>query len=93
MLVPRHRGILVLDLVPMLRLVGHSAGGGEVARYLGAAGGVAKAALVSAVPPVMLKADANPEGLPMEVFDGPRAGRARDRSQRPPPARRPKPVR
>jgi non-heme chloroperoxidase len=64
-------------------LVGHSTGGGEVARYIGrhGTGRVAKAVLVSAVPPVMLKSDANPEGLPIEVFDGLRAGLVKDRSQ------------
>ena len=52
-------------------LVGHSTGGGEVARYIGRHGTsrVAKAVLLSAVPPIMLKSDANPEGLPIEVFD------------------------
>jgi len=64
-------------------LVGHSTGGGEVARYIGrhGTGRVAKAVLVSAVPPIMLKTDANPGGLPMEVFDDIRRGVARDRSQ------------
>ena len=64
-------------------LVGHSTGGGEVARYIGrhGTGRVAKAALISAVPPIMLKTDANPEGLPIEVFDDMRAGLAEDRSQ------------
>jgi non-heme chloroperoxidase len=64
-------------------LVGHSAGGGEVTRYLGRHGDerVAKAVLVGAVPPLMLKTDANPGGLPMAVFDGIRAGVAADRSQ------------
>ena len=64
-------------------LVGHSTGGGEVARYIGrhGTGRVAKAVLVSAVPPLMLKTDANPEGLPIEVFDGLRAGVVKDRSQ------------
>src|SRR5215831_2942282 len=52
-------------------LVGHSTGGGEVARYIGrhGTGRVVKAALISAVPPIMVKSDANPEGLPIEVFD------------------------
>src|SRR5436853_3218505 len=52
-------------------LVGHSTGGGEVARYIGRHGSkrVRKAVLVAAVPPIMLKSPANPEGLPMEVFD------------------------
>jgi non-heme chloroperoxidase len=64
-------------------VVGHSTGGGEVARYIGrhGTGRVAKAALVSAVPPTMLKTAANPEGLPIEVFDELRAGLAKDRSQ------------
>jgi non-heme chloroperoxidase len=64
-------------------LVGHSTGGGEVARYIGRHGTkrVAKAVLVAAVPPIMLKSAANPEGLPMEVFDKLRDGIARDRSQ------------
>jgi non-heme chloroperoxidase len=63
--------------------IGHSTGGGEVARYIGrhGTGRVAKAALVSAVPPIMLKSAANPEGLPIEVFDGLRAGLVKDRSQ------------
>jgi len=64
-------------------LVGHSTGGGEVARYIGRHGSsrVAKAVLLSAVPPLMLKTDANPEGLPRKVFDDLRAGVAGDRSQ------------
>ena len=64
-------------------LVGHSTGGGEVARYIGRHGTkrVAKAVLIAAVPPIMLKSSANPEGLPMEVFDGIRAGLTKDRSQ------------
>jgi non-heme chloroperoxidase len=64
-------------------LVGHSTGGGEVARYIGRHGTarVAKAVLIAAVPPIMLKTPANPEGLPIEVFDGIRAGLVRDRSQ------------
>lgn len=64
-------------------LVGHSTGGGEVARYIGRHGTarVAKAVLVGAVPPLMLKTAANPLGLPMEVFDGIRAGVRADRSQ------------
>ena len=63
--------------------VGHSTGGGEVARYIGRHGArrVAKAALISAVPPLMLKTAANPGGLPIEVFDGIRAGSIADRSQ------------
>ena len=63
--------------------VGHSTGGGEVARYIGRHGTkrVAKAVLVSAVPPLMLKTPANPTGLPIEVFDGLRASVQADRSQ------------
>jgi non-heme chloroperoxidase len=63
--------------------VGHSTGGGEVARYIGRHGTkrVAAAVLVSAVPPLMLKTAANPTGLPMEVFDGLRASVQSDRSQ------------
>ena len=59
--------------------VGHSTGGGEVARYIGRHGTkrVAKAVLIGAVPPLMLKTPANPGGLPIEVFDGIRAGVAR----------------
>ncbi|MFF8784928.1 alpha/beta fold hydrolase [Streptomyces sp. NPDC015125] len=64
-------------------LVGHSTGGGEVARYIGrhGTGRVAKAVLLGAIPPLMLKTEANPEGLPIEVFDELRAGVAADRSQ------------
>ncbi len=63
--------------------VGHSTGGGEVARYLGRHGSkrVAKAVLIGAVPPLMLKTAANPGGSPMEVFDGIRAGVATNRAQ------------
>ena len=63
--------------------VGHSTGGGEVARYIGRHGTkrVAKAVLISAVPPLMLKTPANPGGLPMEAFDQIRAGVQADRSQ------------
>ncbi len=63
--------------------VGHSTGGGEVARYIGRHGTkrVAKAVLIGAVPPLMLKTAANPGGLPIEVFDGIRAGVLADRSQ------------
>jgi non-heme chloroperoxidase len=63
--------------------VGHSTGGGEVARYLGRHGEsrVAKAALISAVPPLMVKTAANPGGLPKEVFDGLQAQLAANRSQ------------
>ncbi len=64
-------------------LVGHSTGGGEVARYIGRHGTsrVAKAVLVGAVPPVMLKSDANPKGTPLEAFDAIRQGVATNRSQ------------
>ena len=64
-------------------LVGHSTGGGEVAHYIGRHGTtrLAKAVLVSAVPPLMLKTASNPGGLPIEVFDQLRAGEAGDRSQ------------
>jgi non-heme chloroperoxidase len=64
-------------------LVGHSTGGGEVARYIGRHGTsrVAKAVLVSAVPPLMLKTEANPGGLPIEAFDEIRAGIMADPSQ------------
>ena len=65
--------------------IGHSTGGGEVARYVARhgepAGRVAKAVLVSAVPPLMLKTDANPEGLPLDVFDGFRKALADNRAQ------------
>lgn len=64
--------------------VGHSTGGGEVARYVaqhGGGGRVAKAVLMGAVPPIMLKTDNNPGGLPLEVFDGFRAALAANRAQ------------
>ncbi|HEY0295457.1 MAG TPA: alpha/beta hydrolase, partial [Bordetella sp.] len=64
-------------------LVGHSTGGGEIAHYVGRHGTrrVAKMVLVGAVPPLMLKTPGNPNGTPLEVFDGIRAGTAGDRSQ------------
>jgi non-heme chloroperoxidase len=64
-------------------LVGHSTGGGEVTRYIGRHGTsrVAKAVLVGAIPPLMLKTGANPGGLPIEVFNGLRDGVTADRSQ------------
>ena len=64
-------------------LVGHSTGGGEVARYIGRHGTsrVIKAMLVSAVPPIMIQSSSNPEGLPMKAFDDIRAGVINDRSQ------------
>ncbi|MEJ8822998.1 alpha/beta hydrolase [Variovorax humicola] len=63
--------------------VGHSTGGGEVARYLGRHGSkrVARAVLIGAVPPIMLKTAANPGGLPIDVFDGIRAGVAGNRAE------------
>jgi non-heme chloroperoxidase len=63
--------------------IGHSTGGGEVTRYVAqyGRGRVAKAVLVSAVPPLMLKTPANPDGLPIEVFDGLRAALAANRAQ------------
>lgn len=64
--------------------VGHSTGGGEVVRYVaqhGGGGRVAKAAIIGAVPPVMVKSDKNPGGLPIEVFDGFRAALVANRSQ------------
>jgi non-heme chloroperoxidase len=71
-----------LDLTSAIH-VGHSTGGGEVARYIGRHGTkrVAKAVLVSAIPPLMLKTSSNPGGLPIEVFDQLRASVAADRSQ------------
>jgi non-heme chloroperoxidase len=63
--------------------IGHSTGGGEVARYIGRHGTerVSKAMLIGAITPLMLKTEANPGGLPIEVFDGIRAGVLADRSQ------------
>jgi len=64
--------------------IGHSTGGGEVARYVAKHGGngrVAKAVLMGAVPPIMVKSDKNPGGLPLEVFDGFRAALAANRAQ------------
>jgi non-heme chloroperoxidase len=74
--------IEALDL-NQVTLVGHSTGGGEVARYIGRHGTsrVAKAVLIAAVPPLMLKTPANPDGLPIELFDTFRANLANDRSQ------------
>ena len=75
----------VLDALDLrdATLVGHSTGGGEVARYIGrhGTGRVAKAALIAAVPPVMIQSTTNPEGLPMKVFDEIRDGLTSDRSQ------------
>jgi len=74
--------IEALDLHDAI-LVGHSTGGGEVARYIGRHGTsrVAKAVLVGAIPPLMLKTAANPGGTPIDAFDAIRAGLAADRSQ------------
>jgi non-heme chloroperoxidase len=74
--------IETLDLNDVIH-VGHSMGGGEVARYVGRHGTkrVAKAVLIAAVTPLMLKTDANPGGLPIETFDKIRAGVLADRSQ------------
>ncbi len=74
--------IEALDLKDVT-LVGHSTGGGEVARYIGRHGTkrVAAAVLIAAVPPIVVKTAANPEGLPIEVFDGLRSSLAKDRSQ------------
>jgi non-heme chloroperoxidase len=71
-----------LDLKDAIH-VGHSTGGGEVARYIGRHGSkrVAKAVLISAVPPIMLKTSANPGGLPIEVFDQLRTALADNRAQ------------
>ncbi len=74
--------VQALDLKNAIH-VGHSTGGGEVARYIGRHGTkrVAKAVLIGAIPPLMLKTAANPGGLPIEVFDQIRAGVQSDRSQ------------
>ena len=71
-----------LDLKEVM-MVGHSTGGGEVARFLGRHGTsrVSKAVLVSAVTPGMLKTDANPDGVPLDVFDSFRAAMVKDRAQ------------
>jgi non-heme chloroperoxidase len=74
--------IETLDLKDVT-LVGHSTGGGEVARYIGRHGTkrVAKAVLIAAIPPFLLKSATNPEGIPIEVFEGMRSALANDRSQ------------
>ncbi len=74
--------IETLDLRDIV-MIGHSTGGGEVVHYIGRHGSarVAKVVLVGAVPPLMLKTETNPEGTPMEVFDGIRQNTAGDRSQ------------
>ena len=75
----------VIDALDLrdISMVGHSTGGGEVARYIGRYGSkrLVKAVLIAAVPPIMLKSAANPEGLPIELFDSLRSGLAKDRSQ------------
>jgi non-heme chloroperoxidase len=74
--------VAALDLKEAIH-VGHSTGGGEVAHYVArhGKGRVAKAVLIGAVPPVMVKSDTNPGGLPIEVFDGFRAALAANRAQ------------
>jgi non-heme chloroperoxidase len=74
--------IEALDLQDVT-LVAHSTGGGEVARYIGRHGTkrVARAVLIAAVPPLLVKTEANPDGLPIEAFDGIRAGLFKDRAQ------------
>src|SRR5690242_20216118 len=74
--------IEVLDLKDVT-LVGHSTGGGEVTRYIGRHGTkrVAAAILIAAVPPILVKSPSNPEGIPIEVFDGLRSSLFKDRSQ------------
>ena len=66
-----------------ITMVGHSTGGGEVTRYIGRHGTkrVAKAVLIGAVPPVLVQSASNPDGLPLEIFDGLRAALVKDRSQ------------
>ncbi len=66
-----------------ITMVSHSTGGGEVARYIGRHGTrrVSGAVLISAVPPIMVRSPSNPDGQPLELFDGFRAGLARDRGQ------------
>ena len=72
----------ILDLKDVV-MVGHSTGGGEVARFVGRHGTsrVSKAVLISSVPPIMVKTAANPGGLPLDVFDGFRAAMLKDRAQ------------
>ncbi len=74
--------VAALDLRDAIH-IGHSTGGGEVARYIGRHGTkrVAKAVLIGAIPPLMLKTPANPGGLPIEAFDQLRAAQLADRSQ------------
>src|SRR5206468_10251258 len=74
--------LVALDLKQAIH-VGHFTGGGEVTRYIGRHGTkrVAAAVLIGAVPPILVKSAANPEGIPIEVFDGLRSSLAKDRSQ------------
>jgi non-heme chloroperoxidase len=74
--------IEALDL-QNITMIGHSTGGGEVTRYIGRHGTkrVSKAVLIAAVPPVLVKSPANPDGVPIEVFDGLRTSLAADRAQ------------
>ena len=74
--------VSALDLRDVIH-IGHSTGGGEVTRYVArhGKGRVARAALISAIPPVMVKSDSNPGGTPIEVFDGYRAALAANRAQ------------
>jgi non-heme chloroperoxidase len=75
----------VIDTLDLrdITMVGHSTGGGEVTRYIGRHGTkrVSKAVLIAAVPPLMVKSPTNPDGLPIELFDGLRSGLANDRAQ------------
>jgi non-heme chloroperoxidase len=75
----------VIDTLDLkeVTLIGHSTGGGEVARYIGRHGTkrVAAVVLIAAVPPILVKSASNPEGIPIEVFDGLRSSLAKDRSQ------------
>jgi non-heme chloroperoxidase len=75
----------VIDALDLkdITMVGHSTGGGEVARYIGRYGTkrLKRAVLIAAVPPILLKSSTNPEGLPIEVFDSLRSALVKDRSQ------------
>src|SRR5262249_25181291 len=76
-------GVMEVCNLKEVSVVGHSTGGGEITRYIGRHGTkrVAAAVLIAAVPPLMVKSATNPEGLPIEVFDGLRSGLFKDRSQ------------
>jgi non-heme chloroperoxidase len=86
-----HMDVYAADLAQLIEkldleeaiLVGHSTGGGEVARYIGKYGSkrIAKAVLISAVPPIMVKSETNPKGTPIEVLDGIRQGLTANRAQ------------